>query len=243
MPNTKPQTRRSAAEGAPQQADAIPGDAARHIGGSPAQGGPVSDRAAWGSGHTMQQAAGHAEEAGRRLSKVVQQAAAGLIGGVIQTNLRLAQGMVGAVDSGAINDLQRHYVRDQVSAFTESAASIVRAAHHAADEAWRSLEARLEQRLRQMQQNRQQAQKHARRVADIMTPGARYVFEDEDPHHAAVNMAEQHVVRLPVLNRGKRLVGVVSLGDLTAEDVIASADADTSGVRIHKGGHSGVAAE
>ncbi len=331
MPNTKQQTRRSSTETAPQQAGAVLGDASRNIGGSPAQSGPVNYRAAWSSGHAMQQAAGHAEEAGRRLSEVVQQAAenthafmalpatfgsgllqmhqaaAGLIGGVMQTNLRLAQGMFQAIDSGAVIDMQRHYVRDHVGAFTESAASIVRAAHHAADEAWRPLEARLEQRLRQLQQGKQQAQQHARRVADIMSPGARvaspedtvqlaarimhdddvgalpvgendrlvgmvtdhdvaalvadardpaqtkvrevmtpdvrYVFEDEEPHHAALNMAEQHVVRLPVLNRSKRLVGVVSLGDLTAEEVIASAEARTPGVRMHKDVHSGMAAE
>lgn len=52
------------------------------------------------------------------------------------------------------------------------------------------------------------------KVRDVMTADIRYVFEDEDLEHVAENMAEQQVRRLPVMNRQKRLVGVVSLGDL-----------------------------
>ncbi len=52
------------------------------------------------------------------------------------------------------------------------------------------------------------------KVREVMTPDVRYVFEDEELGHAAENMAEQNVRRLPVVNRDKRLVGVLSLGDL-----------------------------
>lgn len=52
------------------------------------------------------------------------------------------------------------------------------------------------------------------KVRDVMTADIRYVFEDEALGHAAENMAEQKVRRLPVVNRAKRLVGVLSLGDL-----------------------------
>ena len=52
------------------------------------------------------------------------------------------------------------------------------------------------------------------RVREVMTPEVRYVFEDEDLDHVADNMAEQQVRRLPVVNRDKRLVGVISLADL-----------------------------
>ncbi len=52
------------------------------------------------------------------------------------------------------------------------------------------------------------------RVREVMTPEVRYVFEDEDLDHVADNMAEQQVRRLPVMNREKRLVGVISLADL-----------------------------
>lgn len=53
------------------------------------------------------------------------------------------------------------------------------------------------------------------KVREVMTQDVKYVFEDEDLGHVADNMAEQQVRRLPVVNRNKRLVGVVSLGDLT----------------------------
>ena len=52
------------------------------------------------------------------------------------------------------------------------------------------------------------------KVRDVMTADVRYVFEDEDLEHVAENMAEQRVRRMPVMNRQKRLVGVVSLGDV-----------------------------
>ena len=56
------------------------------------------------------------------------------------------------------------------------------------------------------------------RVREVMTPEVRYVFEDEELDHVAENMAEQQVRRLPVVNREKRLVGVISLADFAHED-------------------------
>jgi CBS domain-containing protein len=52
------------------------------------------------------------------------------------------------------------------------------------------------------------------KVREVMTQEIKYVFEDEDLAHVADNMAEQQVRRLPVVNRNKRIVGVISLGDL-----------------------------
>ncbi|GAB3486159.1 CBS domain-containing protein [Azotobacter salinestris] len=51
-------------------------------------------------------------------------------------------------------------------------------------------------------------------VREVMTPNVCYCFEDEDVQHVAENMADIHVRRLPVMNREKRLVGVVSLGNI-----------------------------
>ena len=47
-----------------------------------------------------------------------------------------------------------------------------------------------------------------------MSKKIRYCFEDEDVEDVAENMAEQQVRRLPVVSRNKRLVGIVSLGDI-----------------------------
>jgi CBS domain-containing protein len=51
------------------------------------------------------------------------------------------------------------------------------------------------------------------RVRDALTRNVKYCFEDEDLDHTLENMAEIQVRRLPVMNRQKRLVGIISLGD------------------------------
>jgi CBS domain-containing protein len=61
-------------------------------------------------------------------------------------------------------------------------------------------------------------------VRDVMSDSISYCYEDDDAEAVALNMAELQVRRLPVLNRGKRLVGMVSLGD-----VARAVDADLSG--------------
>jgi len=54
-------------------------------------------------------------------------------------------------------------------------------------------------------------------VRDVMTAGIIYCFEDQDASEAAQLMSEKQIRRLPVLDRDKRLVGIVSLGDLATE--------------------------
>ena len=51
-------------------------------------------------------------------------------------------------------------------------------------------------------------------VREVMSEEMLYCFDDEDVAHVIENMGEQKVRRLPVLNRDKRLIGIVSLGDL-----------------------------
>jgi CBS domain-containing protein len=54
-------------------------------------------------------------------------------------------------------------------------------------------------------------------VRDTMSPGIIYCFDDQDAKEAAEIMGEKQIRRLPVLDRNKRLVGIVSLGDLAVE--------------------------
>jgi CBS domain-containing protein len=54
-------------------------------------------------------------------------------------------------------------------------------------------------------------------VRDVMTPDVIYCFDDQDVEEAARLMGEHQIRRLVVLNRDKRLVGIVSLGDLAVE--------------------------
>lgn len=55
------------------------------------------------------------------------------------------------------------------------------------------------------------------RVREAMTPEVVYCFEDQDVETAAQMMEMRQIRRVPVLNRGNRLVGIVSLGDLAVE--------------------------
>ena len=49
----------------------------------------------------------------------------------------------------------------------------------------------------------------------VMSPQVLYCFDDESVESVLKNMGANQVRRLPVVNRDKRLVGVVSLGDLS----------------------------
>jgi CBS domain-containing protein len=51
-------------------------------------------------------------------------------------------------------------------------------------------------------------------VREVMTAGIVYGFEDQDVEDAVRIMEERQIRRLPVLNRQKRLVGIVSLCDI-----------------------------
>ena len=52
------------------------------------------------------------------------------------------------------------------------------------------------------------------KVRDVMSEGIKYCYEDEDVQHVADNMARLGIRRLPVINRDKRLVGIVSLSNI-----------------------------
>jgi len=56
---------------------------------------------------------------------------------------------------------------------------------------------------------------HDTPVREVMSHEVLYCFDDEEIDDVARNMADQQVRRLPVVNRDKRLVGIVSLGDLS----------------------------
>lgn len=51
-------------------------------------------------------------------------------------------------------------------------------------------------------------------VKEVMSEGVTYIFADEEVENAAELMERKQVRRLPVLSREKRLVGIVSLGDV-----------------------------
>ncbi|HZE91134.1 MAG TPA: CBS domain-containing protein [Rhizobacter sp.] len=61
-------------------------------------------------------------------------------------------------------------------------------------------------------------------ISEVMTEGVEYCFEDESIEEAREQMQSAQIRRLPVLDRQKRLVGILALGD-----VAAKVDSDQAG--------------
>lgn len=76
------------------------------------------------------------------------------------------------------------------------------------------------------------------RVGDFMTKEVLYCFEDDDIDAAMKNMAKIKVRRLPVVNRDKRLVGIVSLADAALEHKPSSVGGALAGIARRGGAHS-----
>ena len=56
------------------------------------------------------------------------------------------------------------------------------------------------------------------RVAEVMSPDVKYCFEDADADEVLDNMGQLQLRRMPVVDHDKRLVGIVSIGDLAKEE-------------------------
>jgi CBS domain-containing protein len=63
------------------------------------------------------------------------------------------------------------------------------------------------------------------KVSDIMSPDVAYCFEDQEVEEAVSLMEVKQIRRLPIMSRDKRLVGIVSLGDLA----VHTGDSDLAG--------------
>jgi CBS domain-containing protein len=74
-------------------------------------------------------------------------------------------------------------------------------------------------------------------VRDVMSSEVKYCFEDEDLEHVAKNMGDIQVRRLPVMNRDKRLVGIVSLADIAQNEDTETTGETTAGVSQPGGKH------
>ena len=75
-------------------------------------------------------------------------------------------------------------------------------------------------------------------VRDVMsTEKVMYCYDDDELDNVAKNMGDVQVRRLPVVNREKRLVGILSLGDLANRERKAATKA-VSGVSKPGGSHT-----
>ena len=76
------------------------------------------------------------------------------------------------------------------------------------------------------------------KVGDVMSHEVLYCFDDQELDDIAQNMAEMKVRRLPVVNRDKRLVGIISLGDLARREDSRTAGQTISEISEPGGEHS-----
>ncbi|MCM2253884.1 MAG: CBS domain-containing protein [Ramlibacter sp.] len=56
------------------------------------------------------------------------------------------------------------------------------------------------------------------KVRDVMSDGVCWAYEDDPVERAAQLMSEKQIRRLPIVNRDKRLVGILALGDLAVKE-------------------------
>jgi CBS-domain-containing membrane protein len=71
-----------------------------------------------------------------------------------------------------------------------------------------------------------------------MSAEVKYCFDDEDINHVAQNMADIQLRRLPVVDREKRLVGIISVGDIATGDKPVKAGAAMRGIAQAGGQHT-----
>jgi CBS domain-containing protein len=75
-------------------------------------------------------------------------------------------------------------------------------------------------------------------VREVMTSDVKFCFEDEETDHIVRNMGDQQIRRLPVLNRNKRLVGLLSVGDVAIAEGSELAGEAVADISRPGGAHS-----
>lgn len=76
------------------------------------------------------------------------------------------------------------------------------------------------------------------RIDEVMSSDVKYCFDDEELDAVADNMGQIQVRRLPVVNRDKRLVGIVALGDVAACEDPGKTGKAVAGISTPGGAHS-----
>ena len=76
------------------------------------------------------------------------------------------------------------------------------------------------------------------RIRDVMSSEVKYCFEEDDVDDVARNMSDLQIRRLPVVDKNKRLTGIVSLGDIAVNDQGQSAQQALHGISEQATQHS-----
>lgn len=77
---------------------------------------------------------------------------------------------------------------------------------------------------------------------EVMSDSVMYCFDDDEVDAVIKNMADIQVRRLPVVDRDKRLVGIVSLADMARKHDAAHSGAGLKGIVAPGGSHNQAAA-
>ena len=76
-------------------------------------------------------------------------------------------------------------------------------------------------------------------VRDVMTDEVIYCFDDDEVEAVALKMSDRQVRRMPVLSReDEKLVGIVSLGDISRSEQSEAASVALDGITDPGGEHS-----
>lgn len=73
-------------------------------------------------------------------------------------------------------------------------------------------------------------------VREVMSHEVKYCYDDQSVDDVTRNMADIRVRRLPVVDRNKRLVGILSLGDLAIDESVQDEAAEALGGISRPGG-------
>ncbi len=73
-------------------------------------------------------------------------------------------------------------------------------------------------------------------IRDVMSTDVKYCYDDQSVDEITRNMANIRVRRLPVVNRSKRLVGILSLGDLAIDEGVQDEAGEALGGISRPGG-------
>ena len=76
------------------------------------------------------------------------------------------------------------------------------------------------------------------KVADVMNSEVKYCFDDQEIGEVLRNMGELQLRRMPVLDHDKRLVGIISLGDMASNGQARMAGDALSDISRPGGQHS-----
>jgi CBS domain-containing protein len=76
------------------------------------------------------------------------------------------------------------------------------------------------------------------KVREVMSSEVLYCYDDQDLEDVAQNMSDTQVRRMPVVNRDKRLVGILSLGDLAQTEKASTSGQTVADVSRRGGKHS-----